>query len=132
MNLALFAWKPTTDHFIIVINMQSEEKHRCTRMLPRLLLLLGVFFFLLFGVYPSHAAEWRDAERACLRTCPSMPRYSGVESDGKYKERMRKQAAYDKCFMDCARQSSSMQARTFVPIGESETNYFKRNGYKIN
>lgn len=102
------------------------------RMLPKLLLPVVVFLLLLFVVYPSHAAQWQQQERTCLSACPVMPRYGGIENDEQYKDRMRKQAAYDQCFMDCARISTSKMSRTFVPIGKPEAQYFKRNGYQSN
>ncbi len=75
----------------------------------------------------AFAATWQDAERICLRQCPPMPRYSGIETDAQYKKRMQQQAEHDRCFMQCARKTSSAYAPNFVPIGTVEQRYFKRN-----
>jgi hypothetical protein len=57
-----------------------------------------------------------------------MPRYSGVETDAQYHARMRLQKAHDECFLKCAAASAATQPSSFVPIGEVERRYFKRNG----
>ncbi|MBU1611577.1 MAG: hypothetical protein KKC99_07000, partial [Proteobacteria bacterium] len=92
----------------------------------------GAFLACLFFVSHASAADWKQQERQCMSTCPELPRYGGIESEAAYAERMKKQAAYDQCFMKCARLSSQIQPRSFVPIGTPEYRYFKRNGQKAN
>lgn len=116
------------DPFITMTDKFGLRQGGMGRVVLLCLVCVLSFLFLLFWVYPAQAASWQDQERACMRTCPSMPRYSGIESEKQYKARMKQQAAFDRCFMNCARKSSAQQARTFVPIGEVEARYFKRNG----
>lgn len=80
---------------------------------------------------PVAAADWQARERACRAQCPSFPRFGGVETDAQYRERMRLQAAYDRCFLKCAHRTSSGFAPSFTPIDEAAKAYYRRNGVRM-
>ncbi|WP_022661762.1 hypothetical protein [Paucidesulfovibrio longus] len=92
------------------------------------LALVGVFFA---PARAKAATDWQAAERACRAKCPPFPRFSGVETDAQYQDRMRRQAAHDKCFLECAHKSSSGFAPSFTPIDEAAKAYYRRNGVKM-
>jgi hypothetical protein len=92
------------------------------------LVLAGGFFA---PARASAAPGWQAQERACRAKCPPFPRFSGVETDAQYQDRMRRQAAHDKCFLDCAHKSSSGFAPSFTPIDEAAKAYYRRNGVKM-
>ncbi|MGE4291638.1 MAG: hypothetical protein AB7E32_05440 [Desulfovibrio sp.] len=77
------------------------------------------------------AQDWQAQERACQAKCPPFPRFSGVETDAQYQDRMRRQALHDKCFLDCAHRSAAQSAPSFTPIDEAAKSYYRRNGVKM-
>lgn len=77
------------------------------------------------------AQDWQAEERACRSACPPFPRFSGQESDAEYRDRMNRQAAHDRCFLECARKSSSRFAPSFTPIDKAAKDYYRRNGVKM-
>lgn len=76
-------------------------------------------------------ADWKEQERACRAQCPPFPRFSGIETQAEYARRMRLQAAHDRCFMRCARNSAERFSPSFTPVDEAARAYYRRNGVRV-
>lgn len=98
-------------------------------MRARWMLMVPVLAVLLPGPTPAAAqqADWKAKERQCMQDCPRFPRFSGIETNAQYQARMRAQAAYDRCMMECARQSAESFPKSFTPISKSARDYYERN-----
>lgn len=79
-------------------------------------------------VRPALAASaWKVKEQECISRCPPFPRFGGIEDNKAWAERMKKQQAYDACYMGCVKQQMSAWRRPYTPSHDGSRAYFKRN-----
>lgn len=95
------------------------------RLVPALILTLALA--LPFAAPGLAASDWKTKEQECISRCPPFPRFGGIEDNKAWMERMKKQQAYDSCYMGCVKKEMSAWRRPTNPSKDGSKAYFKRN-----
>ncbi|MEF2146192.1 MAG: hypothetical protein V3573_12170 [Desulfovibrionaceae bacterium] len=73
-------------------------------------------------------ARWKAEEQRCISRCPKLPRFSGVETDAQYEQRIRAEDAYNRCYGQCVKQYQERVRLPYKPFDDGSGGYHRRNG----